>query len=253
MRIDVFTIFPDLVETFAAASLLGKARRDGRIDVRVHDLRAGTDDPHRSVDDSPFGGGAGMVLRAEPIARVVEAAEPPRPLLLLGPGGERFDQARAVALAATDGFSLLCGRYEDVDHRVRTDVVDGELSVGDFVLSGGETAAFVVLEAVSRLVPGVMGNEHSATEESFADGLLEYPQYTRPADWRGRTVPDVLVSGDHGRIARWRHAQALHRTVAARPDLIAARGGLTDDERALMEAFPAVGGWPGFPPGSTPG
>ncbi|NLV56344.1 MAG: tRNA (guanosine(37)-N1)-methyltransferase TrmD [Acidimicrobiales bacterium] len=255
MRIDVFTIFPDLVETFAAASLLGRARRDGRLDVRVHDLRSGTDDPHRSVDDAPFGGGAGMVLRAEPIARVVEAADPRRPLLLLGPGGTRFDQAHAAALAATDGFSLLCGRYEDVDHRVRSEVVDGELSVGDFVLSGGEVAAFVVLEAVGRLVPGVMGNEASAAEESFADGLLEYPQYTRPAEWRGSAVPDVLVSGDHGRIARWRRAQALHRTVTARPDLIEARGGLTDEERALMDEVPAVGGWPatGFRPPEAPG
>jgi len=243
VRIDVLTIFPDLVEGFASASLLGRARRHELLDVRVHDLRQGTDDPHRSVDDTPFGGGAGMVLRAEPIARVVEAASPPRPLLLLGPGGRRFDQAEARRLAGLDGFSLLCGRYEDVDHRVRAHLVDGELSVGDFVLAGGEVAAFAVMEAVGRLVPGVMGNERSAEEESFGDGLLEYPQFTRPADWRGHPVPEVLLSGDHGRIARWRAAQALHRTMASRPDLIAARGGLSAADGDLMAEFPPVVGF----------
>ncbi|HYI62928.1 MAG TPA: tRNA (guanosine(37)-N1)-methyltransferase TrmD [Acidimicrobiales bacterium] len=242
MRVDVFTIFPPMLEDFAARSLLGRARDRGLLDVRVHDLRAGTDDPHRSVDDAPFGGGAGMVLRAEPVARVVEAAEPPRPLLLLGPGGRRLDQGVARELAAGTGFSLLCGRYEDVDHRVRAHVVDGELSVGDYVLAGGEVAAMVVLEAVGRLVPGVMGNEASAEEESFAEGLLEYPQFTRPADWRGHEVPEVLRSGDHARIAAWRRAQALHRTAALRPDLVAARGGLGPEDQALMAAHPPVDG-----------
>lgn len=242
VRIDVFTIFPAMVDGFADLSLLGKARERGLLDVRVHDLRSGADDPHRSVDDAPFGGGAGMVLMAEPLARVVEAVQPPRPLLLLGPGGRRLDQSVARELAAGDGFSLLCGRYEDVDHRVRTHVVDGELSIGDVVLAGGEVAAMVVLEAVGRLVPGVMGNDTSADEESFSHGLLEYPQFTRPAEWRGHEVPEVLRSGDHGRIARWRHAQALHRTVARRPDLIDARGGLTDDEEALMGEHPPVDG-----------
>ncbi len=252
MRIDVFTIFPAMVDGFADLSLLGKARERGLLDVRVHDLRAGADDPHRSVDDAPFGGGAGMVLMAEPLATVVEAVQPPRPLLLLGPGGRRLDQAYARELADGGGFSLLCGRYEDVDHRVRAHVVDGELSIGDYVLAGGEVAAMVVLEAVGRLVPGVMGNDTSADEESFAHGLLEYPQYTRPAEWRGHEVPEVLRSGDHGRIARWRHAQALHRTVARRPDLVEARGGLTDDERALMAEHPPVDGLGdrlGFPAG----
>lgn len=246
MRVDVFTIFPDMVDGFAARSLLGRARERGLLDVRVHDLRAGTDDPHRSVDDAPFGGGAGMVLRAEPVARVVEAAQPPRPLLLLGPGGRRLDQAWARELASGPGFSLLCGRYEDVDHRVRTHLVDGELSLGDYVLAGGEVAAMVVLEAVGRLVPGVMGNEASADEESFADGMLEYPQFTRPAEWRGAAVPDVLRSGDHARIARWRRAQSLHRTVALRPDLIEARGGLTADDEAAMAEFPPIEGVLGF-------
>src|SRR5438067_8721210 len=186
-----------------------------------------TQDPHRSVDDSPFGGGAGMVLMPEPIFACVEAIDPPRPLYLLGPGGRRFDQSVARELAATEGgFSLLCGRYEGVDARVRDHLVDGELSIGDYVLAGGEVAAMVVLEAVGRLVPGVMGNESSADEESFAGGLLEYPQYTRPAEFRGWTVPEVLRSGDHGRIAAWRRAQALARTLRDRPDLLDARGGL---------------------------
>jgi tRNA (guanine37-N1)-methyltransferase len=235
MRIDVFTIFPDLVEGFAGASLLGRARQKALLDVRIHDLRATTTDVHRTVDDSPFGGGAGMVLMPDPIFAAVEAADPPRPLYLLGPGGRRLDQALARELADGDGFSLLCGRYEGVDARVRDHLVDGELSVGDYVLAGGEVAAMVVLEAVGRLVPGVMGNDTSADEESFSDGLLEYPQYTRPAEYRGWEVPEVLRSGDHGRIAAWRRAQALARTVRDRPDLVDVRGGLSDDDRALLE------------------
>ncbi len=237
MRIDVITIFPDLVEGFASASLLGKARRAGLLDVRVHDLRSVTTDPHRSVDDAPFGGGAGMVLRAEPIFETVAAVQPPRPLFLLGPGGRTLDQTMARELASLEGFSLLCGRYEGVDDRVRTDLVDGELSIGDVVLAGGEVAALVVLEAVGRLVPGVMGNATSGDDESFADGLLEYPQFTRPADFRGLVVPEVLLSGDHGRIARWRRAQALLRTLRDRPDLMDRRGGLSDADRALLAAF----------------
>jgi tRNA (guanine37-N1)-methyltransferase len=235
VRIDVFSIFPDLVDGFSAYGLLGKAIERGVLDVRIHDLRSEATDPHRSVDDAPFGGGAGMVLLPEPLFAAVEAASPPRPLYLLGPGGRRFDQATARELAGLGGFSLLCGRYEGVDHRVREHLVDGELSIGDYVLAGGEVAAMVVLEAVGRLVPGVMGNERSADEESFASGLLEYPQYTRPAEFRGWSVPEVLRSGDHGRVAAWRHAQALARTLRDRPDLIEARGGLQPDERALLE------------------
>jgi tRNA (guanine37-N1)-methyltransferase len=224
-----------MVEGFASQSLLGKGRERGLLDVRVHDLRSEANDPHRSVDDSPYGGGAGMVLMPEPLFRCVETFDPPRPLLLLGPGGRHLDQATAHELAALDGFSLLCGRYEGVDARVREHLVDDELSVGDYVLGGGEVAAMVVLEVVARLVPGVMGNEESATDESFTDGLLEYPQYTRPAEFRGWEVPEVLVSGDHARIARWRRAQSIARTLEARPDLLAARGGLTAEEIALLE------------------
>lgn len=230
----MFTIFPDMVEHFADQSLLGKARSGGTLDIRVHDLRSCATDPHRSVDDAPFGGGAGMVLMPEPIFAAVETIDPPRPLYYLSPAGRRFDQALARELADLDGFSLLCGRYEGVDERVRGHLCDDELSIGDVVLAGGEVAAMVVMEAVGRLVPGVMGNQASADEESFSHGLLEYPQYTRPAELRGWVVPDVLRSGDHGRIARWRRAQALHRTLRRRPDLIAARGGLNPEELALL-------------------
>lgn len=242
MRVDVFTIFPGLVDGFCRESLLGKARQSGLLDLRCHDLREHTTDVHRTVDDAPFGGGAGMVMKAEPIVASIEAADPPRPIFLLGPGGRRFDQAMAHELADLGaageggGFSLLCGRYEGIDHRVRQHVVDGEISVGDVVLSGGEVAACLVIEAVARLIPGAMGNDVSPVTESFgAAGLLEEPQYTRPAVFRGWEVPDVLRSGDHAKIARWRLAQALHRTVRDRPDLIDARGGLTDDERRLLE------------------
>ena len=237
MRIDVITIFPEMVSDYSRRSLLGKARERGLLDVRVHDLRSAATDPHRSVDDAPFGGGAGMVLMAEPIFATVEAVDPPRPLLLLGPGGRRFDQAMARELSGSGGFSLLCGRYEGVDERVREHLVDGEVSIGDYVLAGGEVAAMVILEAVGRLVPGVMGNAESATEESFADGVLEYPHYTRPAELRGWEVPEVLRSGDHGRVARWRRARALVRTAQDRPDLIAARGGLDDADRRVLAEF----------------
>ena len=241
MRIDVFTLFPALVDGFCSDSLLGKARQSGIVDLRLHDPRDHTSDVHRTVDDAPFGGGAGMLMKPEPLFESVEAAEPPRPLFLLGPAGRRFDQEMARELAELGGFSLLCGRYEGVDHRVRTHLVDDELSIGDVVLNGGEVAACLVIEAVARLLPGAMGNAESPVTESFgAAGLLEEPHFTRPAEYRGWVVPDVLRSGDHARVDRWRHAQALHRTIAARPDLIEARGGLTDDERALLEEFPTL-------------
>jgi tRNA (guanine37-N1)-methyltransferase len=237
LRIDVFTLFPDLIAPWMEASLIGKAAQRGLLDLRVHDLRAGTTDPRRSVDDSPFGGGAGMVLAPEPVFAAVEAIAPPRPLLLLGPGGRRFDQSWAADLAATSGFSLLCGRYEGVDERVADHLADGQLSLGDFVLAGGEAAAVAVIEAVARLVPGVMGNDDSSVDESFGAGLLEYPHYTRPAVFRGWAVPEVLRSGDHARVDRWRRAQALARTRSRRPDLLAARGGLTEEERTLLAEF----------------
>jgi tRNA (guanine37-N1)-methyltransferase len=237
VRIDVFTIFPDLVDAWFDGSLIGKARRSGLLDLRVHDLRSAATDPHRSVDDAPFGGGAGMILAPGPVFGAVEAVAPPRPLYLLSPSGAHFDQGLAVSLASSSGFSLLCGRYEGVDERIASELVDAEVSIGDYVLAGGEVGAVAIVEAVARLVPGVMGNSSSADDESFSDGLLEYPQYTRPATFRGSEVPAVLRSGDHGRVARWRRAQALARTRDRRPDLLEARGGLTDEEKALLAEF----------------
>ncbi|MGO8876182.1 MAG: tRNA (guanosine(37)-N1)-methyltransferase TrmD [Acidimicrobiales bacterium] len=237
MRVDILTIFPDVVRAYCEASILGRARRAGSIDVQVHDLRSAASDPHRSVDDAPFGGGAGMVLAPEPVFAAVELLDPPRPLLLMSPGGRRFDQPMAVEFAAHGRFSLLCGRYEGVDQRIADHLVDGEVSVGDFVLAGGELAALSIVEAVSRLVPGVLGNDESSGEESFTAGLLEYPQYTRPASFRGWEVPEVLRSGDHAKVARWRLAQSLRRTAERRPDLIEARGGFSEAEAHLMREF----------------
>lgn len=248
MRVDVFTIFPEMIDRFAAESLLGRAQFSGVIDLHLHDLRAYTSDAHRTVDDSPFGGGPGMVLKCEPIFTAVEQERPARPLLLLGPTGRRFDQRMAEELAALEGFSMICGRYEGVDARVRRHLADLELSIGDFVLNGGEVAAMVVLETVGRLLPGMVGNEASTGEESFSTGLLEYPQYTRPAEFRGWSVPEVLLSGDHELVAAWRTAQSLHLTARLRPDLMAARGGLSEQESALMERFEAEpGGAEGLP------
>jgi tRNA (guanine37-N1)-methyltransferase len=249
-RIEVFTIFPELIEHYCAASVLGRARRAGLLEVVARDLRSATTDPHRSVDDAPFGGGAGMVLAPEPVFAAVEHFDPPRPLLLLSPGGERFDQEMAGELAAQlrprlksdaaqhrGGFSLLCGRYEGLDERIAEQLVDRSCSIGDFVLAGGELAALVVIEAVARLVPGVLGNAASATDESFACGLLEHPHYTRPAVFRGSEVPAVLRSGDHEAISAWRLFAALQRTERQRPDLLERRGGLRRDEARLLERY----------------
>lgn len=238
MRIDVFTIFPEYVDGPLQLSLIGRARTRGALDLRVHDPREFTNDRHQAVDDAPFGGGPGMVMTPEPLFRAVEAVDPPRPLLLLGASGVRFDQAQARELALTDGFSLLCGRYEGVDQRVADHLCDGELSVGDVVLAGGEAAALVVIEAVSRLIPGVMGNEASAVEESFSANRLEYPHYTRPAEFRGWSVPEVLRSGDHALIDRWRRAEALRRTLHRRPDLMAGdQHPLSPADQALLDEF----------------
>ena len=236
MRIDVFTIFPEAVENMARLSVLGRARDTGLIDARVHDLRMASTDPHRTVDDRPFGGGAGRVLKPEPAFLAVEAVEPPRPLFLLDPGGPQFDQQKANELATLDGFSLMCGRYEGVDDRIRTNLVDHELSVGDVVLAGGEFAAMVVIEAVTRLVPGVLGNEVTATDETFADHLLEYPQRTRPAMFREFEVPESVRSGDHALVGRWRRAMAIARTADVRPELLERRG-VSREELLLLDEF----------------
>ena len=237
MRVEVFTLFPEMIDDYVGLSLLGRAIASGSLEVVSHDLRLATSDVHRTVDDSPFGGGAGMVLMPEPVFAAVEAVAPPRPLILLGPGGRTFDQGVASELSALEGFSLVCGRYEGVDERIRTDLCDDEISIGDYVLAGGELAALAVIETVARLQDGVLGNEESVLEESHAAGLLEYPHYTQPADFRGLEVPEVLRSGDHDRVRRWRLAASLARTIVNRPDMIDQRGGLSDGERQLLEEF----------------
>jgi tRNA (guanine37-N1)-methyltransferase len=225
LGIDILTIFPDYFSGPLSASLLGRAREQGLVRVDAHDLRAFTSDRHRSVDDLPFGGGAGMVLAPGPFFAAVEhlygAVEARPRTVLFTPRGHRLDQRLVAELAAEPALLLLCGRYEGIDERVHLGLAHDEVSIGDYVLAGGEVAACVLVEAVTRLVPGVMGNASSGQDESFSSGLLEYPQYTRPAEFRGMAVPEVLRSGHHGRIAAWRHEQAIARTRAVRPDLFA--------------------------------
>ena len=246
MRIDVLSIFPEYLEGPLSVSLLGRACEEGLLDVRLHDLREWTDDRHRTVDDAPYGGGAGMVMRADVWTRAAESVWNDRPdsggdplpedrfvaggdrprTVLLTPRGRPLDQRLVEELAAEDRLVLCCGRYEGIDERVHELVATDEVSIGDYVVWGGEVAALVVVEAVSRLVPGVMGNADSPVEESFgADGLLEHPQYTRPATWRGRGVPDVLTSGDHGAVDRWRSDRAEELTRDRRPDLLGCASG----------------------------
>ncbi|OJF10441.1 tRNA (guanosine(37)-N1)-methyltransferase TrmD [Couchioplanes caeruleus] len=223
MRVDVISIFPDYFSPLEL-SLIGKARAGGILDLSVHDLRFWTSDVHRTVDDTPYGGGPGMVMRPEPWAAAFSAvASPSATLVVPSPVGRPFTQADAHELASLDHLVFACGRYEGIDQRVLDDAATRmpvrEVSLGDYVLFGGEVAVIVIMEAVTRLLPGVLGNAESLTEESHAAGLLEAPVYTKPASWRGMDVPEVLRSGDHGRIARWRREQSLLRTAARRPDL----------------------------------
>ena len=226
MRIDIVTIFPEFFEVLDV-SLLGKARQGGLLDLHVHDLRSWTTDRHRTVDDTPYGGGAGMVMKPEPWAEALSSilrSDGSSTLVVPTPAGTPFRQTIARSLAEHEHLVFACGRYEGIDARVfewaatRSTVV--ELSLGDYVLNGGEVAAMAMIEAVGRLVPGVVGNPESLVEESHEDGLLEYPSYTKPASWRGLDVPDVLLSGHHGRIAGWRHEQQVERTRRVRPDLL---------------------------------
>ena len=235
MRIDILTIFPSLINSFVNESLIGKAQESGTLEISALDIREGASGVHKAVDDTPFGGGPGMVLKPDPIFNVVENKNPPRPLYLLSPAGEPFSHSKAKELSKLDGFSLLCGRYEGVDQRVRDHLIDGEISLGDLVLAGGEIAALAIVETVTRLIPGVMGNLESAASESFTQGLLEYPQYTRPWEYKGLTPPNILRSGNHKEIKLWKKAKALEITVSNRPDLIEKRGGLTDQEQSLLE------------------
>jgi tRNA (guanine37-N1)-methyltransferase len=223
MRIQVLTIFPELFGPFLATSLVGRAMANGLLDVEVRDLRDFSEDRHRSVDDEPYGGGGGMVMMAPPWIRAVRAlaavGSPWR--VLLSPQGERLDEAKVRQLAARPRLVLLCGRYEGIDERVRQTVVDEEVSIGDYVLSGGELPAMVLIEALSRQVPGVVGQPESVVQDSFREGLLDHPHYTRPPVVEGLAVPDVLLSGDHAAIRRWRREQAERATREKRPDLLA--------------------------------
>jgi tRNA (guanine37-N1)-methyltransferase len=237
LDVELITLFPEAFDSFLGASLLGKAI-DGGI-VRVHrtsprDFAPGR---HRQVDDSPYGGGPGMILRPEPVAAAIEAAEAERGRahrILLAPSGRLFDQGLAGELAARRRLMLICGRYEGVDERIAELFADEVVSIGDYVLAGGETAAAVIIEAVARLVPGVLGCEASTVDESFSAGRLEYPQWTRPPSFRGLEVPEILLSGNHAQVARWRHLESLRRTQTRRPDLLA-RHPLTEEEQVLQE------------------
>jgi tRNA (guanine37-N1)-methyltransferase len=238
LRVDVVTIFPRMLQAPLEDGIVHRAIEAGLVTVGVHDLRAFTDDRHRSVDDQPFGGGPGMVMKAEPFLRAVETLTVPSPgarrsVVLLSPRGVRFDQAMAARLSRLEHIVLLCGRYEGIDERVRETLGAEEVSLGDFVLTGGEVAALAVIEAAVRLLPGALGDEGSAEADSFSDGLLDFPHYTRPSDVRGNRVPDVLLSGDHGRIRRWRRKEALRATLARRPDLIA-KAALSAEDRVLL-------------------
>jgi tRNA (guanine37-N1)-methyltransferase len=222
VRLDVFTIFPEIFDGPLRASLLGRAITDGIIDVRLHDLRDWTTDPHRSVDDDAFGGGPGMVLKPEPIFTAVESLDPERGrVLLMSPAGRRLDQAFVRELAIESHITLICGRYEGVDERIVDGLPAEEVSIGDYVLSGGEMPALVLIEAIGRLVPGVIGKEASHEQDSFRKpGLLDHPHYTRPREFRGMAVPGVLLSGNHADIERWRRDTALAKTRRNRPDLL---------------------------------
>ena len=236
-RFDILSIFPEMFESFFGCSLLKKARDKGLIRIEAHNIRDGATDKHRMTDDYPYGGGAGMVMKVEPIARVLEAigANPGECLrILLTPQGETFSQAIAGELARAGRIVLICGHYEGVDERVRENLADRELSIGDYILTGGEAAAMAVVDAVARLIPGVLGNEESARHESFATGLLESPQYTRPEEFRGWKVPEVLLSGHHREIETWRRREALRRTLLRRPDLLAGAS-LTEQDRRTLE------------------
>jgi tRNA (guanine37-N1)-methyltransferase len=245
LAVDVVTIFPRMVEGPLAEGILARAAAAGLFKVAVHDLREWSDNKHRTVDDASFGGGPGMVMKAEPFFRAVESVLPDGPgdgdaVVLLSPRGRRFDQRTAERFAGLRRLVLLCGRYEGVDERVRDGIATEEVSLGDFVLTGGEVAALAVIEAAVRLIPGALGDAESAEADSFSDGLLDWPHYTRPAEVRGKGVPEVLLSGDHGRVRRWRRKEALRATRERRPDLLETAA-LTDEDRKLLREIEMEG------------
>ncbi len=237
-RVVVLTLFPDVVRTYASTGVIGRAVERGLATIDAVDIRDYTTDKHRSADDVPFGGGAGMVMKPEPVASAVEAVGPVDRRVFVTPSGRPFTQADAVAWSELDSLLLLCGRYEGVDERVVEAHFDDAVSIGDYVISGGELAALVIADATLRLVPGVLGNAESAEHESFSGGLLEHPHYTRPATWRGVEVPPVLLSGHHARIERWRREASLRRTAERRPDLLATAG-LSAADREFVAALGA--------------
>ncbi len=236
MRFDIITIFPEMFSSVFAAGIISKAVREGRLDLRVHDLRDFTTDKHRQVDDRPYGGEEGMVFKPEPVFAAVEAVRgtADTPVYLLSAAGRKFDDGLAREIALRPGVVLICGRYEGVDERVARHLATDEISIGDYVVTGGELPAMVVVDAVSRHIPGVVGKEGSVRRESFADGRLDYPQYTRPREFRGMTVPEVLFSGDHEKIEAWRRRKALEKTRQRRPDLLA-RLSLSPEDRMLLD------------------
>jgi tRNA (guanine37-N1)-methyltransferase len=238
MKFDILTLFPDMFAGPFGESIIKRAVVNGLIDIRLHNIRDYAFDRHKTADDYPYGGGAGMVMKPEPLAACLETVRADRPgarVILTTPQGRPFNQALAEDLAREKELLIICGRYEGVDERVRELFVDDEISLGDFVLTGGEIAAMVLVDAVSRLIPGVLGCGESATDDSFSDGLLEYPQYTRPAEFRGLEVPGVLLSGNHQEIARWRRRMALQRTWLKRSDLLASARLSTADRKILQE------------------
>jgi tRNA (guanine37-N1)-methyltransferase len=243
VKIDIVTIFPAMVRGALAEGIVGRAIAAGRLDVQVYDLRTFATDRHRTVDDMPFGGGPGMVLKPEPLFAAVDAIRAergaPGAVILTSPDGEQFSHRVAARLSGVEHLVVLCGRYEGVDERVRTGLATEALSIGDYVLSGGELPALVMVDAVARLVPGVVGDEESVARDTFARGLLDYPQYTRPAEFRGMGVPPVLLSGHHAEIERWRRREALARTLDRRPDLLE-RVSLEAEDEALLEQVKAL-------------
>ena len=237
MRVDVFTLFPEVMEPYLSASILGRARAAGLLEVQLHWIRDYAVDRHRTTDDVPYGGGGGMVMKPEPVFAAVEdvlGADLARtPRILLSPQGRRLDHALAEALARESRLALVCGRYEGVDERIRDHLATAEVSIGDYVLTGGELPALVLIDCLARLLPGALGDEAAPGQDSFATGLLEHPHYTRPPEYRGWPVPEVLLSGDHARIARWRREQSLIRTLTRRPDLLG-RAELSNEEREFV-------------------
>jgi len=239
VRIEVFTLFPELFAPYLDASIVGRARQVGLLDVRLHNIRDFATDKHKVTDDEPYGGGGGMVMKPKPIFSAVETVlgSPPKaPIILLSPQGRPFSQAIAQELAQHEHLALICGRYEGVDERVREHLATDEISIGDYVLTGGELPALILIDAVTRLLPGALGDPEGAATDSHASGLLEHPHYTRPQEFRGWEVPEILRSGDHARIERWRRQQSLLRTAARRPDLFESVELTKEDKKLLREA-----------------